>query len=638
MKRIITKHLSILLTLMMIVSLVPTSVFAADSEVTVTSIEVVETQALYENASGDYFTTKYTDDTCETEQEVEEYYYYYFSPYEINLKVTYSDGTVLYSDYSSTVYDGLDEYTINLYHTQNIIGGDTWTRGGENNTINVEYAGQTCTYNVEILENPVASVEIVHAYPAYENGEGYTECEMYIPDTDEWVESEEYFWYDYYPDKFNLKVTYKDGTVAYSDYAYEMDDAYQYPIYVYDEQGVVGVGPWEKGATDNTIVVEYMGKTTTYNVSVVENPISSIEVYYGTNLLENTGGYYDNTMWDPENGDLVDCDEYFYYDYSAQDISLKITYKDGTVKYSDNKDSLDGHWIYADTYQGYVGGDIWTLGGDSNTLYIEYAGFECKYNVKILDDSELTLMRVVIEEEDIDGWFAVKSVEGHYALADEYTGLVENDLGIWYVREGQVDFSYNDVIKDPDLGWICIRGGKYATDYTGIAKNSLGWWRIVNGKVDFSATGVYQNELGWWYCKDGKVQFNYTGIQKNSNGWWRIVNGKVDFSATGVFQNEFGWWYCKDGKVQFNYTGIKNNANGWWRIENGKVNFSANGVYQNENGWWKVENGKVNFGFTGIAQNSNGKWYCKDGKVDFSKNGRVYYSGKYYTVKGGKVV
>ena len=246
-----------------------------------------------------------------------------------------------------------------------------------------------------------------------------------------------------------------------------------------------------------------------------------------------------------------------------------------------------------------------------------------------LDSTEITVAKAA------DGkWYAYLGNR----IAYDYTGLAANEYGIWYIIDGEVDFTYDDVIKTEEYGWICVRDGKYATDYTGIAKNSLGWWRIESGKVNFSATGVYQNELGWWYCENGKVNFSYTGIKNNSNGWWRIESGKVNFSATGVYQNELGWWYCENGKVNFGYTGIKNNANGWWRIENGKVNFSATGVYQNELGWWYCKNGKVDFSFTGIASNSNGWWYCAKGKVDFSKTGSVYYAGRYYSVKGGKVV
>ncbi len=202
-----------------------------------------------------------------------------------------------------------------------------------------------------------------------------------------------------------------------------------------------------------------------------------------------------------------------------------------------------------------------------------------------LDSTEITVSKAS------DGkWYAYVGNK----IAYDYTGLAANEYGTWYIIDGEVDFTYDDVIKTEEYGWICIRDGKYATDYTGIAKNSLGWWRIEAGKVNFNATGVYQNELGWWYCENGKVNFSYTGIKNNANGWWRIENGKVNFSATGVYQNELGWWYCK--------------------------------------------NGKVDFGFTGIASNSNGWWYCVNGKVDFSKNGSVYYSGRYYSIRGGKVV
>lgn len=192
--------------------------------------------------------------------------------------------------------------------------------------------------------------------------------------------------------------------------------------------------------------------------------------------------------------------------------------------------------------------------------------------------------------------------------------------------------------KDGNLYYIV--DGDVADNVTGVVNNQTDWYYVENGKVNFSYTGIKNNQNGWWRIVNGKVDFNYTGVTNNENGWWYVKNGKVDFGYTGIKNNQNGWWRIKDGKVDFNYNGITNNENGWWKIVKGKVDFGYTGVSNNENGWWRVENGKVNFNFNGIANNQNGWWYIRNGKVDFSYNGSIHMrnNGRTYKIKNGKVL
>ncbi len=274
-----------------------------------------------------------------------------------------------------------------------------------------------------------------------------------------------------------------------------------------------------------------------------------------------------------------------------------------------------------------------------------------------------------------NGWWYISGGKVDFS----YNGFGDNSNGRWYCEGGKVTFAKNDVLKDTTgaIGtkgtWYYVVGSKVQTSYTGVAnyKNANGWWYIKNGEVDFTYNGFGSNSNGNWYVENGKVTFSknsvlkdtagaigtkgnwyyvvgskvqtsYTGVAdyKNANGWWYIKNGKVDFSANTVAKNKNGWWYVLGGKVQFDFTGLANykNANGWWYIKDGKVDFTAHGVYKNKNGWWYVDGGKVNFNFNGIAENQNGTWYIKGGKVDFSYSGTVTAGGKTYTIKDGKVV
>lgn len=302
-------------------------------------------------------------------------------------------------------------------------------------------------------------------------------------------------------------------------------------------------------------------------------------------------------------------------------------------------------------------------GKTNDTYYFENGVLQNVTDVKKIDGIWYNLVNGKVQgntvAENIHGWWYIDS-EGKVDF--DFNGTAQNKNGWWVIRNGEVDFSINSVIKETvngEYAWWYVKKGEVQLDYTGIAKNEKGWWRIVDGKVDFNCNSVEENEKGWWYIRNGKVDFGYTGIAKNSNGWWRIVKGKVDFKCNSVEKNEKGWWYIRDGKVDFSYTGVARNSKGWWRIVNGKVDFKCNsveknssgwwyirngkvdfgytGVAKNRNGWWRIEKGKVNFNFNGVGTNSKGSWYIRNGKVDFTYNGKVSWKGQTYKVKNGKI-
>ncbi len=237
-----------------------------------------------------------------------------------------------------------------------------------------------------------------------------------------------------------------------------------------------------------------------------------------------------------------------------------------------------------------------------------------------------------------------------------YTGFAKNDTGAWYVEDGKVTREKNDIIEDT-TGTIGKSGIRYyvlnsevQSDYTGVADYISGgvWWYIKNGQVDITANTVAKNKNGWWYVADGKVDFTYNGFGENSNGKWYLEDGKVTFDKNSVLKDTTGalgtkgtWYYVVESKVQTSYTGVANyrNENGWWYIRDGKVDFSANTVAKNKNGWWYVLGGKVQFDFTGLAnyKNENGWWYIQDGKVDFSANTVAKNWNGWWYVLDGKV-
>ena len=252
-----------------------------------------------------------------------------------------------------------------------------------------------------------------------------------------------------------------------------------------------------------------------------------------------------------------------------------------------------------------------------------------------------------------------------------FTGLGENEYGVWYCKKGKVQFNVTDVIESKGTynGWYYVKKGQLQTGQITVKGNKNGWWYIdKNGKVDFNFTGLAKNENGIWYCKKGQVQFNTTDVieskgvyngwyyvkkgqlqtgnetvEQNKNGWWYInKDGKVDFNFNGLAKNRNGIWYCKKGQVQFNTTDVlysKGTYEGWYYVKKGQLQTGKVTVEQNSTGWWYIgKDGKVDFSFTGIASNAYGSWYIEKGKVNFSKNMNTYIDPhtklNYKVVKG----
>ena len=59
---------------------------------------------------------------------------------------------------------------------------------------------------------------------------------------------------------------------------------------------------------------------------------------------------------------------------------------------------------------------------------------------------------------------------------------------------------------------------------TTVAHNVNGWWYVKNGEVDFSYNRFAENENGEWYVRGGKVDFSYNG-----NVSYKVRGGKLVF-------------------------------------------------------------------------------------------------------------
>ncbi len=235
-----------------------------------------------------------------------------------------------------------------------------------------------------------------------------------------------------------------------------------------------------------------------------------------------------------------------------------------------------------------------------------------------------------------------------------YNGLAENEYGIWYVKNGIVDFKtyetyfgyYKDCIAegskivatvDPDTTevmqingkWRMVEHSRVLYDYTGIGANNLGTWYVKNGTIDFNYTGTYNDGEGkTYYIYKNQVMLEWKKRVVQIGNEWRIVRyGTVDYSYTGLGENEYGIWYVKNGIVDFKTRDTYVEANKSYIIEGSKVVATANPntttVMQVNGKWRMVKDGKVIYNYTGIGTNNLGTWYVKNGTIDFNYSGCV---------------
>ena len=291
-----------------------------------------------------------------------------------------------------------------------------------------------------------------------------------------------------------------------------------------------------------------------------------------------------------------------------------------------------------------AGGNFSYLTSAKDTTFSE-ATFALKFKVlKYVDDPvEVAIKGLYFT----DGNESTEPVDltAHVTTRDkarEFTGLQEREDGLYYVKEGEVDTTYNGLYNDAVYGWRYVKAGKVDAEYTGLYNDSVcGWWYIKDGAVDFDYTGLAECEYGWWYVVGGTIDYGYTGLVYDSNyGWWYVENGTITFAFTGLTANEYGWWYVENSTITFVRTGLVYDSNyGWWYVENSAINFGYTGLYNDSNcGWWYVENGAVNFGYTGLVYDSNcGWWYVENGAINFGYTGTVRNAYGVWNVVGGAV-
>ena len=196
----------------------------------------------------------------ETDSMVEYFKYWYNIP---KLTAYFKDGS------SQEIYDGLDWngewYSVSCADDQST--ENPWGVG--EHTVTAEFMGVTADYTVEIVENPVARVELAEPAPSQsiEGTHGDMTSE-YDEETDSMVEYFKY-WYD----TPALTVYFKDGSSQAVRGGLVWNGTW-YSVETEDDQSAKN--PW--GLGEHTVLLDFLGFKTEYTVEIVETPIESFSL------------------------------------------------------------------------------------------------------------------------------------------------------------------------------------------------------------------------------------------------------------------------------------------------------------------------------------------------------------------------
>lgn len=299
-----------------------------------------------ENVSG-HWTTDYMTG--------EEYFYYYSSDDndDITVEIHYKNGTVVTAKVDDTI-DGEYIYTDNDQYARH------WTMGGEN-YMTVSYLGHEAQVAVNIVESPVASIEVTSAPTrVYLYGdEYYGGTEHFLPD-----------------DLTGLAFTvhFKDGTQKSYSYdknknRYNYFDGYELEIALVN--GVQTIG-------QNAVSLTYMGATAEYSVTVRENNIKSAAV---TKLPDNTT-----------------VDQYHYTDWIGTEIT--VTYTDDTTKTVKLEKDDISYGLYMGNVSAYfeidgVTGRLFSTMSVGEGFALEYGSLRQSFGgITVVESPELTSLDV----------------------------------------------------------------------------------------------------------------------------------------------------------------------------------------------------------------------------------------------------
>ncbi len=325
-----------------------------------------------------------------------EYFYYEWEYTEdVWVKLYYSDGSEV--EYPLWFLDFEVEYeNPQSYENQ-------WTLGNTYEA-SLTIEGITHTVQISVVENPVASIQVLEVASLIEGIDGYMDY-----DFDEFFNAYEYFRYDTSLALKKLQVTYTDGTTEI------LPEEEMFWLYIEDDQNYGN--QWTVGTYSAT--VHYQGRTCEFPVEIIPNTIESIEVEEALTYTEYRDGSYTFDYDD-------DFNEVMYFQYNTLDavVSLKVTHNDGTSEIVSPLELSSFEVIDDQAYD-----NQWTAG--DHTVTVSYAGSSCEFVLTIEPNGieSIEVLEAISLQEETDGYYDygedIHGIEREYFSYDPERAIVK---------------------------------------------------------------------------------------------------------------------------------------------------------------------------------------------------------------------
>lgn len=441
----------------------------------VESISVAEPYRTCTEGTNGYWQIDYNDHDTKSY-----YYWYYAEPGEIT--VTYKDGTTI----TGTIYEIEDQtgYMPKILHRQG--NQNQWGVGVH--SVEIDFMGATCSFDVEITPSPIESIEVDDI-----------SVNQYTDGRWQFGEGENYYYYSAYPD--NVTVTYKDGTVISGtpNYIYEQTG---YNISVITDQNYYnqwGIGTY-------TAIAALTGVSCEYEVTIAPSNIESVTIEPITHM-EYTGGSWHSEGDYDEEGNWVEIGTYYNYRVTPQMIT--ITYNDGTVVSGSIEDiyKLTGEYLSYSCEQDYY--NQWGIG--SYTVSFELMGKTGEYTVNIIESNveSVTIAKKTYVEGTGGWWCEERLDDGTYGFYYEYSFDID-EMTITY-KDGSFVTGTSDEIAD-------ITG--YYPDYD-LHFDYYNQWGVGVHTVPVTYMGKqYQAEVEITPSPVERIEVEPVTIIENTNGYW----------------------------------------------------------------------------------------------------------------------
>lgn len=565
------------------------------------------------------------------------------------ITVTYSDSTTeVYKWQKGWLYNSSEEATFNdvicLYDDQD---ENHWTIG--ENSFTVRFFGYEDTVKVNVVEREVKSISVSSYDPVtvYENTNG-------VWDEDE--EGNEIYIYEYllFKEGVCININYTDGT--YDTYCYYEDEGWfvdeygrYFPLEVLTSDDQLEE-PW--GIGDHEILVESGDYSTTFTVTVTENPVESIDFIISETPVfkfedEEYGFWYD-FGFEEESEEVFIYYSGEYDPYSAGN-SIVVTFTDGTVvtytydeelgDFVDDDGNLifEGYYVSFTDYQDEIN---WIPDSDDNYIVAEFMGAK-DYIPVVIDNGEKPVAADILELSNAaDGveisWAKVNNAEEYlvYRRLEKANGKASNNP--WVFVGSTNELSFVDTVDLADGAYYKYHiharndNGKSAYDGTTTAVNRY-MAPVKNFKVTNTKSGVVFNwdrvagyKIRLFRMEEGASEWVYLGEKASDASYVCNVNaksGKRYMFAAAYYMDGFASDIVYSDYITYlsepDLKSIKN---------------AVTGIYFN---WSKVEGaagyrvyrraaGEKYFTYLGTTTNL---WYC-DSAV--RNNNGTYYK---YTVK-----